>query len=1633
MVEIKNDAIVQTLTVNEINEYGSFDFVFYTLDHTFYLEDNGDISVFDLMSEKAFTIPAPFVTDAHGINSTARFNLEQTSYGWLVTIIMDTDWISDGERALPLKISAPELKLNLNTPIKLDTSGDRELITVNTRPADTLDYVPISGKLKFDTEKIKEIPQVQLINSTSKSTAKKISKNEDKQLAFKMNESSSGSVISDSFDASAFSNSALSFSYDTVTGVNVAAAVSALLTFSDAFSCNPSSRYETFSSEGIKHKFDVQSFKHTAIFDLMSVNSQIMPLSLQAIYSPGLDDLRRQLFSASHPSFAVSAYGKDTKLNFEQYLISCTFDDYGTSRSGYLYFDGEGIAHKLVLHHTPSYYLCKTCNLNYSNGWIGIDNKDYLYFTNGRLSKIRNDDNKTIMINYNSNGTISKIYNCVNPTPYNSPSTQEAQSITISYSNNKIYRATSNYSDYIQFSFDSSSRPISFAHKGRTIARIDHSVYSYDIFDADNNGYMFYTPQELINWNSVWMYVASETNRTIYGLHGTTGNIQRLDIIYFIRSTNTAKVIYKNASTNSYDLQNNYTFNNKKQCISQYSDYSEPQTTQSKQKSIMTQTTWREQTYNSHTKSFNYTEDLGTISNGTFDSTYGNNPSYWDFTDGNSMLHYEETGGNKAMQIHKGETASIFYSHKQIRKTDYVLSFKAKGYCSSCSLRVAVTPMNQNSYAETFPRRSEYAYYSLPVFDYYKVNHNGYLYIKNNCNYCSTYLSVKIDDVSISPVDSTTYSIVKPFEETLVKVSTPEAETETKYDVMNRKVYTYNKDRANNYSETTNYTYNDDINYNHQLIKEQTGNKKVEYTYNSVGLPTKIVSSNNVSGSTTSQATLYEYDQFGNVIKHVSPDGVRSYYKYGINNTNYRLLKSITCNQGDFSASETHNTHNLDYIDSYSYDTYGRAAMVSNGYGNNSFGYGSSGQRSYNSPNFYYDMNVNSKGLPDNVYRGGTKIKYSYDNNNLLSQKEFLTSSTVSQYADYGYDSYGDVDSITYSTKTKDANGNITNTVTDDIYTFSSSVSAKTSTVNSNGLVYNYQSFDSGSARLRTTLSGNGFSGSYTYTPYDNGLPNSIAYQLPGLSATAGFSYTDDWKISGMTDRNHSSYYTYDALDRLKDYDLKYSGTEILDLTYGYETQVLGGTSSGANRVYTITDNNNSAKSLRYSYDATGNMNKVYVNNALKHEYGYNRYGLLTYENNQDMLKAFNYYYDSSYNITSVSETSIPTNQTATTTYSYTSGILNSYTNNGTTKYIVYNNFGNPVKYSVAGTSSEDNMAWSQGGKLKSGTYKNNVFAYKYDANGDRYLKEVNGNETKYYMEQGRIKAEDHEDKGLIYYTYDATGIAGMVYNGSTYFFRKNVLGDVTEILSNSSTVVASYKYDAWGTTQITNSTSANLGSLNPFRYRGYYQDDETGFYYLQTRFYDPAIRRFISADNPELAAQLAGVVGQLNPYAYCNNNPVMMTDPSGQGIFLTILIAALITGAVAGGAVGGTIAYNNAVQNGYSGWGVAGRTIGGIFVGAFAGATAAAGAVTLGYSLIIGGAAIIGTSISASLIQATALGMAIFTFGGTVISSIIGAVWEGPEWPSGPDYPTQPVSPPIGNVKRLSSSGNSLMKYYLV
>ena len=131
-----------------------------------------------------------------------------------------------------------------------------------------------------------------------------------------------------------------------------------------------------------------------------------------------------------------------------------------------------------------------------------------------------------------------------------------------------------------------------------------------------------------------------------------------------------------------------------------------------------------------------------------------------------------------------------------------------------------------------------------------------------------------------------------------------------------------------------------------------------------------------------------------------------------------------------------------------------------------------------------------------------------------------------------------------------------------------------------------------------------------------------------------------------------------------------------------------------------------------------------------------------------------------------------------------------------------------------------------------------------------------------------------------MYFYYGAQGRPAKVnFNGTMYTYIHNLQGDIVGMLDGSGALVVEYKYDAWGKLLSTTGTlKATLGKLNPFRYRGYVYDTETGLYYLRSRYYNPSWGRFINADSV-----LYGKILSNNVFCYCCNQAVMKVDATGE------------------------------------------------------------------------------------------------------------------------------------------------------
>ena len=164
-----------------------------------------------------------------------------------------------------------------------------------------------------------------------------------------------------------------------------------------------------------------------------------------------------------------------------------------------------------------------------------------------------------------------------------------------------------------------------------------------------------------------------------------------------------------------------------------------------------------------------------------------------------------------------------------------------------------------------------------------------------------------------------------------------------------------------------------------------------------------------------------------------------------------------------------------------------------------------------------------------------------------------------------------------------------------------------------------------------------------------------------------------------------------------------------------------------------------------------------------------------------------------------------------------------------------------------------------------------------------------------YVTQNGKVVRETVTTDGTVTavmdFIYDESGSPFALRhstNGSsftTYYYVLNLQGDVVKLVNANGTAYATYTYNAWGEVLTATGSMANI---NPLRYRGYYYDTETGFYYLQSRYYDPANHRFINADSYESTGQ--GFVGT-NMFAYCNNIPTSFRDDSGHRLSPTVAL----------------------------------------------------------------------------------------------------------------------------------------------
>ena len=345
--------------------------------------------------------------------------------------------------------------------------------------------------------------------------------------------------------------------------------------------------------------------------------------------------------------------------------------------------------------------------------------------------------------------------------------------------------------------------------------------------------------------------------------------------------------------------------------------------------------------------------------------------------------------------------------------------------------------------------------------------------------------------------------------------------------------------------------------------------------------------------------------------------------------------------------------------------------------------------------------------------------------------------------------------------------------------------------------------------------------------------------------------------------------YGYDDLSRLSTRTL--NTTNPFVTRYGYLDGAMPNSTTAL-----IKSVQNGNDTLAYTYDELGNITEIYENGELSRRYTYDALGQLTRDEDWAGLFAYGYTYDNGGNILKVTVYDLTVSGDYVdheVVYGYGDANWKDKLTSFNGQAITYDEIGNPLTY-------RDGMAftWQHGRELASFSKAGTTATYSYNDSGIRTKKVVNGVETEYYLNGSTILTQITGDERLDFLYDDSECLFGLRWNGQNYYYFRNLQGDIIGILDSDGNQVVEYVYDAWGQEVGRGGTMwQTLGERTPFRYRGYYYDTESGLYYLNSRYYDPEISRFLNAD-----AILIGMAFRGLNLFICNNNPVNCDDSTG-------------------------------------------------------------------------------------------------------------------------------------------------------
>ena len=505
-------------------------------------------------------------------------------------------------------------------------------------------------------------------------------------------------------------------------------------------------------------------------------------------------------------------------------------------------------------------------------------------------------------------------------------------------------------------------------------------------------------------------------------------------------------------------------------------------------------------------------------------------------------------------------------------------------------------------------------------------------------------------------------------------------------------------------------------------------------------------------------------------------------------------------------------------------------------------------------------------------YGDGSYVTYSYagESSRITESKAYKAGGTLESTVSYSYDSYGRTSAIVCkdSSGTEICKTEYTRDAEGKVLTESRTYSGKSKQV----VTYSYDSEGRISSKIYPSSTGLG----------------TINYQYDSLGGCT--------KISKGSSTARE--YVYDSLGRvssIKDYD-KPGSSSFIETNYTYD--------SHGRAVSMVSENDGSASAVleshTYTYDKNSNIKTyAHVNNLPasgkkideERTYTYNSHGYLTKsvktDNLTDTAETTEYTYDA------VGNRKTETARGVKSVYSY-NGLnqLEEVTSGDTVINYSYDDRGNQIEEVTSTLSGSEGSETSAAGKTvtteyavtgemirlteKTGSTTTLTQTNVYDHNGQRISRTQNGTTRSYYYDNGVVVfTEDGSSMSGANILTDSGAVAGS-YRGSTYHnYLTDMQGSTTSIVKEDGSLSAAYIYTDFGeTTEVTGGTFDNQ-----ICYTGGIYDKETGLYYLNARYYDPETGRFISQDTYRGEMDDPG---QWHLYAYCANNPINYTDPSG-------------------------------------------------------------------------------------------------------------------------------------------------------